>query len=181
MWALLGVGLLMGCVGGRGTTRYGWLRLEGAPPRVAPVQEVPTEDHELLATTEADPAFVASTPPAPLTAPESDRGQQTPPDPLRTSPIVLLQDTDYYQVRPHPWNKVAVVSLPVTVIGVGLAIVLQSTLLLGIAGAVGFALALIGGRHARDHEERGRGFAMPAMIIGAVALFLTLLVMVTGS
>ncbi|MFT3883945.1 MAG: hypothetical protein QM724_00515 [Flavobacteriales bacterium] len=94
------------------------------------------------------------------------------------TPIIAAQDTDYYQARAHPMNKLAVASLPVTVIGVGLAIALQSTLLLGIAGAIGFTLALIGGRHARDHEERGRGYAMPAMIIGVVSLFLALLVVV---
>lgn len=94
--------------------------------------------------------------------------------------ILAPDSTDYYEDRPHPWNKMAVASLPITVIGVGIAIAFQSTLVLGLAGLIGFTLALWGGRRARDREQRGRGFAMPAMIIGAVALFLVVLVVISG-
>lgn len=74
----------------------------------------------------------------------------------------------------------AVAALPVTVAGIVLAIALQSTLLLGVVGVVGFTLGLIGARRARDRDRRGKGFAIPALIIGTLALLLTVLSLVLG-
>lgn len=160
---------------------YAWLRLKDTKQDLTeqaqeePKQQpLPADDPVADAGLPISPSHPTIPPPPQRTA-VFESGSQV------TEHSADHQDTAYYTSdHPRKWNSMAVVSLPVALIGVGAAIAIQSSLLLGIAGALALALALIGGRHARDHDERGRGFAMLAMIIGSVSLFLALLVFATG-
>lgn len=87
-------------------------------------------------------------------------------------------DTAYYAEQDHRWNAKAIAALPVAVATVVAGIALQSILLLLIGGAVAFTLGLIGSRQCRDREDRGKGFAIAGMALGAAALFFSLMVLI---
>ena len=71
---------------------------------------------------------------------------------------------------PEPWNATAIISLPVVLLGAAWALSTELLLGLAIVGVVGFTLALIGARRARDRERRGKGFAIPALILSTFIL-----------
>lgn len=184
---------LVGCNGLRPEARHHWLR---------PMNERAVEDTEAIVGSETDPGSgTQATTEAPGPEPEADlrsgpistipsriTGDATTLESLSrpslehpTQAAITAQDTGYYDPRQgRGWNAVAIIALPVALIGVGTAIALESTLLLGIAGVVALTLGLIGGRRARDRERRGKGFAIPAMIIGVGALLLTFLALVAS-
>ena len=58
------------------------------------------------------------------------------------------------------------------------AVAAHSVPVLVVGGAIAFALGLIGSRHCRDREDRGKGFALAGMVIGAVALFVGLMALI---
>lgn len=184
---------LAGCSGLRPEARHRWIR----PMNERSVETVPDS-----APTEPEPALVMNTPEG-----SADLGAETgcrldpistipstrnfswvrPPEPSEPSDRTVqmaantAQDTGFYDPRAgRGWNAVAIAALPIALIGVSTAIAFESTLLLGIAGVVALTLGLIGGRRARDRERRGKGFAIPAMIIGVGALVLTFLVLVAS-
>lgn len=103
-----------------------------------------------------------------------------PPFPLsgtvQAAPPATLQDTTYFEPQPHRWNAKAVASLPVAVGTVAAAILSQSITVLLLGGAIAFLLALIGGLQCRDRGDRGKGYAIAAMVLSTTALFIGLMV-----
>jgi hypothetical protein len=89
-----------------------------------------------------------------------------------------LQDTSYYDPQEHRWNAKAIASLPSAIATVVIGLASQSIYLLLIGGAISFALGLIGARQCRDRRDRGKGFAMAAMILGGSALFFSVMVLI---
>lgn len=166
--------LAAGCAGTR--PHYGWLRKQGAagtahltlPADTAAVvdasaflEALPAGDAPVLAG--VDGAEVA------LAIPPCAEHHAEPVRPV-ASPV-MEQDTTWYAPQAHPWNAKAVASLPVAVAAVVTAIAVESLPILLIGGALAFVLALIGGLQCRDRLERGKGFAIAAMILATAALF----------
>lgn len=88
------------------------------------------------------------------------------------------QDTSYYAPEKRRWNVKAISSFPIALTTVIVGIATQSIYLLLIGGAIAFALGLIGSRQCRDREDRGKGFAIAGMALGAAALFFSLMVLI---
>lgn len=86
--------------------------------------------------------------------------------------VIATVDTNYVRSDEGPtgWNATAIISLPTVIAGTVVAISLSSLFLLGVAGVVGFTLALIGARRCRDRERKGKGFAIPALILSTLVL-----------
>lgn len=84
-------------------------------------------------------------------------------------------DTNYVQEAPHHWNAAAIAALPMAITTVFLGLSMASTLILLLGGAVAFTLGLVGSRQCRDRGDRGKGFAIAGMAIGAAAFFLGLI------
>lgn len=161
-----------------GTARYGWVRhgtpctdpvaLSTADP--TSTTRVPTVEMEPLAsvvplTLSTDPAVKK-----PMIHPA-----RSPSAVALTSPrqsVIATVDTNYVRLDEGPkgWNATAIISLPAVIAGTVVAISLSSLFLLGVAGVVGFTLALIGARRCRDRERKGKGFAIPALILSTLVL-----------
>lgn len=199
---LIGVILLAGCAGApkRGaffhhpnTPRYPWLRKQGLvaaqqhEPRIRPARARPIAAKDRMRPLPIREA-VPQVPDAPDPRMTAQRSGPTGPavfpiatpaatGALTTVPrVVAQQDTgDYYQPPPGRWNAKAIASLPVALTAAIWGIAVQSLPLLLIGGAVAFTLALVGARQCRNRRERGRGFALAAMIVGGGILFFALM------
>ncbi|MCO5275890.1 MAG: DUF4190 domain-containing protein [Flavobacteriales bacterium] len=93
-------------------------------------------------------------------------------------PRSAVDSVDYYALEDRRWNVKAVAAAPVAIGVVVAAALMRSTPLLLIGGALAFALGLIASRQCRDREERGKGFAMAGMILGGLALFISLMALI---
>ncbi len=93
----------------------------------------------------------------------------------------IPQDTSYYSLQHHHWNVKAIGSLPIAVATVVIGIATQSIYILLIGGAISFALGLIASRQCRDRGDHGKGFAILAMVLGAAALFFSLMALITAA
>lgn len=90
-----------------------------------------------------------------------------------------VQDTtSYYAPEKHRWNAKAIASLPIAIATVVVGIVSQSIFILLAGGIVAFVLGLISARQCRDREDRGKGFALAAMILGGAAMFFSIMVII---
>jgi len=94
-------------------------------------------------------------------------------------PSVSVQDTtSYYTPEKHRWNAKAIASLPIAIATVVVGIASQSIFILLAGGVVAFVLGLISARQCRDREDRGKGFALAAMILGGAAMFFSIMVII---
>lgn len=95
---------------------------------------------------------------------------------LFSSPV---QDTtSYYAPGKNRWNAKAIASLPIAIGTVVVGIASQSIFILLVGGVVAFVLGLISARQCRDREDRGKGFALAAMILGGAAMFFSIMVII---
>lgn len=199
-WSLL---LLLttfaGCSAPRHAARYTWLNKQGVPPaaKQAPERQVPQAAVLRAATASpASPKLLAiantSTGMVPTASVNGAPGPAQFParTPLQNTraPLPLLQalppadpDTSYYNGEDRHWNAKAIAALPVAVATVVIGITLQSTLILLIGGAIAFTLGLIGSRQCRDRKNRGKGFAIAGMALGAAALFLSIVALILAA
>ena len=187
--------LSVGCTGTRHAAKYAWLRKQGpvlsserpleprlqtGTPTPASAELIVEQDqdplaslisanafaldfrkHPLSGTTVMDPALMYSAPaPATHLNPTSE------------------QDSAYYSAEPRRWNLKALSALPIALTTVIVGIASQSIYLLLIGGAIAFVLGLIGSRQCRDRGDRGKGFAIAGMALGAAALFFSLMVLI---
>ena len=95
-----------------------------------------------------------------------------------TEKLTSGPDTAYYFETAHRWNVKAIASLPLAIATVVIGISTQSIYLLLIGGAISFGLGLIGSRQCRDRGDRGKGFGIAGMALGAAALFFSLMVLI---
>lgn len=187
---ILSVGLAIGCSAPRNAAQYGWLRKQGevtspapepraratalgyavmaGPDMEATLSEVRT--HTIVKATGARSSWVRRPPRSVVVLPDPHHFR----DPITASE----EPAAYYAEQPHHWNTKAIAALPVALATVLVGIVSQSILLLLIGGAVAFTLGLIGSRQCRDREDRGKGFAMAGMALGAAVLFFSLMVLI---
>lgn len=90
-----------------------------------------------------------------------------------------VQDTtSYYAPEKHRWNAKAIASLPIAIATVVVGIASQSLFILLAGGVVAFVLGLVSARQCRDREDRGKGFALAAMILGGAAMFFSIMVII---
>lgn len=94
------------------------------------------------------------------------------------TPSSAVQDSSYYAPEKHPWNAKAIASLPIAIGTVVVGIASQSIFILLAGGVVAFVLGLVSARQCRDREDRGKGFALAAMILGGAALFFSIMVLI---
>lgn len=166
--------LTAGCAGMR--PHYGWLRKQGAvetahlaPPADTATAAASTFPESALSAGDASALASVDGAEVALVLPLCAEHRAGPARPV--APPVMEQDTTWYAPQAHPWNAKAVASLPVAVATVVTAIAVESIPILLIGGALAFVLALIGGLQCRDRLERGKGFAIAAMILATAALF----------
>lgn len=187
----LALALCIGCGPSRQRAHYGWLRKEGArsattTPGVREKRNVPAED-QADKNTSADINEQVS---VALTISDSKSEDQVPhisllPDSASLDTPrqknSLPQDTSYYSQQHHPWNGKAIASLPLAVATVVIGLATQGIYLLLIGGAISFTLGLIASRQCRDRGDHGKGLAIAAMVLGAAALFFSLMVLITAA
>lgn len=177
--------LSVGCAGTRNAPKYSWLRKQG-PVQASERPSVPLP--MAMVANDASMPPVREQDPEPLSA---SRSTDAPPVDTRISlnapqsPVIAderiaaaAQDTSYYAPEKRRWNVKAIAALPVALTTVIFGIASQSIYLLLIGGAIAFALGLIGSRQCRDREDRGKGFAIAGMALGAAALFFSLMVLI---
>ena len=188
------IGLSVGCAGTRDSPKYTWLRKQG------PVKET---DHppKLTARTPSklsrsgpklEPLSIANFKTASLGHLEDSLNLLTSDvtadahiglsySAAPTLPYTAKKDTAYYDPEPRRWNVKAISALPIGLATVIIGIASQSIYLLLIGGAIAFALGLIGSRQCRDRQDRGKGFAITGMALGAAALFFSLMVLILAA
>lgn len=181
---LISCGLTMGCTGPRHTAKYGWLRKHGpVTAQWVATPQAPSSAESETVTAAAVPAPLAYALGKPSVSEVGNRSEHiqhlpvfAPSSPVPAMSVVTHQDTtNYYSPEQHPWNPMALSSLPIAIIAVVAGIASQSLWILLIGGAIAFTLGLIGSRQCRDREDRGKGFAMAGMVLGAVTLFFGLM------
>lgn len=184
---------------GPSAPRYGWLRKQGKPVDANTSLAVPAVD--LSANGVPGPsANTATRPQGNRTGPDLE-GTVAPPaptwnDPAPAAPAPAAQrrplekhlpaphtastkdSSEYYAPEPRHWNTKAIAATPAALATVVVAVAAHSVPVLVVGGAIAFALGLIGSRHCRDREDRGKGFALAGMVIGAVALFVGLMALI---
>jgi hypothetical protein len=123
-----------------------------------------------------------------LAAPDQRHNRPVERGTLSTQPVdttagksSLPQDTGYYSFQHHPWNSKAIASLPIAVATVVTGIATQSIYILLIGGAISFALGLVASRQCRDRGDHGKGLVIVAMVLGAAALFFSLMALITAA
>lgn len=195
------VGLALGCSAPRNSARYGWLNKQGEVQatdsvnvsakmaRSARKANSPKPFAFAVDSIVSDPvadvaeASTATVPFAFLSGPaasQTARGSNALSSEILTNRVVQLAgpDTAYYTEQDHLWNAKAIASLPLAIATVVIGVASQSIYLLLIGGAISFALGMIGSRQCRDREHRGKGFAIAGMVLGAAALFFSLMVLI---
>lgn len=195
------VGTLWGCTGHRNAAQYSWLRKHGVcnpsgqgghitEKRTSqPATEHSSFPPPLNAKPEGELAPIGDAPgdlTANITEPVRFKHNAAEEPGLRQGPDephlqFALRDTGYYVEQHHRWNAKAISALPVALVTATLGFALQSSLLLLIGGAVAFTLGLIGSRQCRDRQDRGKGFAIAGMALGAILLFLGALGLLLGA
>lgn len=199
------LGLSMGCSGPRSAAKYAWLRKQGpvrmpqgltatGPSAAAiPAKGVPpkglfagpmpdTFDPAPLASAAPSGTSFAAFSPAPTgpwPVPTDSMTSIRALDPGLAPLAVPAQDTTaYFAIEQHRWNAKAIASLPVAIGTVAVGIASQSIFILLAGGVVAFVLGLISARQCRDREDRGKGFALAAMILGGAAMFFSIMVII---
>jgi hypothetical protein len=179
----------LGCSPSRNAVKYGWLRKQGegsARPNEASQAQGDPSQKALVPPTGTAWAVVHPGGPQPVAAvlpglAAGARGAGTDAgSPAVDTPVPgsAGPDTAYYAGGDHRWNAKAVAALPVALGTVAIGIAAQSLLLLLVGGAIAFTLGLIGSRQCRDRKNRGKGFAIAGMALGAAALFFSLMVLI---
>lgn len=184
---------------GASSPRYGWLRKQGTPVDARTAYCTPAI--ELSANAVHRPSGFAATSPIgngtgpdiePRDVPPAIAGQgavpacPAPVAPSRPSGKHLTalrtaaakDSSEYYAPAPRHWNTKAIAAAPAALATVVVAVAAHSVPVLVLGGAIAFALGLIGSRQCRDREERGKGFALVGMVVGAVALFVGLMAVI---
>lgn len=165
-----------------GQARYRWLEKRGRPPAAAPASTT-AEVNAAPAVADAagaqpGPEVHAETGPSLfLTKEESRTTEALSAVPPSATPVVVQDTGDYYSEESRDLNAKAVAAAPIGVGTVVLGIGLHSIPFLLVGGALAFTLGLIGSRQCRDRGDRGKGYALVGMILGAAALFLSLMVL----
>lgn len=170
------------------SARHHWIRhgpernahAAGAPRTEQPTADVQassegqTERRPTLGLSTITPAPVAGLQRQPIPGTRSQRAFQP--------HVNTAVDTSYIlpDEEPRSWNATAIVSLPVVLLGAAWALSTEALIGLAIVGMVGFTLALIGARRARDRERRGKGFAIPALIVSTFILLVVALAVGMG-
>lgn len=184
---------------GPSAPRYGWLRKQGKPVDANTPHAVPAVDLSAnavlrpsanMATTPEDngtgPDLEGTVAPSALAwngsvpATSDPMALSRPPGKHRPAPhtAIAKDSTEYYAPEPRHWNTKAIAAAPAALATVVVAVAAHSVPVLVVGGAIAFALGLIGSRQCRDREDRGKGFALAGMVIGAVALFVGLMAMI---
>ncbi len=137
-----------------------------------PEPDRPQQDHAAGATASAMPSLVGTR------ELEAGPGRGTAWVPARPHHTFLQDTTDYYGEPERRWNAKAIAAGPTGLATVLTGLLAHSMPLLLIGGAIAFTLGLIGSRQCRDRGNRGKGFALAGMILGAFALFFGLMVLI---
>ncbi len=183
------------CTGTHHAAKYAWLRKQGPVlsserPSVPPFQTgTPTsasaeliveQDHDSLASDISANAFALDLRKDPFsgTTVMDPALMYSAPAPATHQYPTIGQDSAYYSAEPRRWNLKALSALPIALTTVIVGIASQSIYLLLIGGAIAFTLGLIGSRQCRDRGDRGKGFAIAGMALGAAALFFSLMVLI---
>lgn len=179
--------LSVSCTAPRHAAKYAWLRKQGtviASEREASLvnKNTPAAREGIQAET-LEPVSATATADASVNLPIHPALASTGFEPtfgiLQPTPeISSTQDSSYYDPEPRRWNVKAISALPIALTTVIVGIASQSIYLLLIGGAIAFALGLIGSRQCRDRGDRGKGFAIAGMALGAAALFFSLMVLI---
>ena len=200
------VGLSVGCSGPQQAAKYAWIRKQGPLPKEHPLDRagppataipgtgVLVQEH---ATGTAPDAFEtgslsAAVPSVAFHGALSRMPTGALPEPEGSTlaaigatillPSNPVQDTtSYYAPEKHRWNAKAIASLPIAVATVVVGFASQSIFILLAGGVVAFVLGLISARQCRDREDRGKGFALAAMILGAAAMFFSIMVIILAA
>lgn len=184
---------------GLSAPRYGWLRKQGKPVDANTSHAVPAADlsangvlwPSANTATRADsngygpdlertvaPSALAWNDPAPaVPAPAAQKWHPEKHLPA-PHPANAKDSTEYFAPEPRHWNTKAIAAAPAALATVVAAVAAHSVPVLVVGGAIAFALGLIGSRQCRDREDRGKGFALVGMVIGAVALFVGLMAVI---
>ncbi len=165
-----------------GQAQYRWMEKRGEPQLSAPDQTMARANREAR---EAEPAWAQPGPevhadngPARPTTRKEDRSREPVPFAPCVEPATAAQDTgDYYSEQFRHVNAKAVVAAPVGVATVVTGIGLHSIPILLVGGVIAFTLGLVASRQCRDRGDKGKGWALVGMILGAAALFLGLMVL----
>ena len=188
------IGLSVGCAGTRDSPKYTWLRKQGpvqATDRPANLAaNVPSKQSR--SGQKLEPLSISNfknASPGHLQDSLNSLTSDVTADALiglsysgpQTLPNTAQKDTAYYDPEPRRWNVKAISALPIGLAAVIIGIASQSIYLLLIGGAIAFALGLIGSRQCRDRQDRGKGFAIAGMALGAAALFFSLMVLILAA
>lgn len=200
---LLLLGIAIGCSTPRNSARYGWLRKKGAVSGTeaqatasgATRFKQRTNDATAIGISTTDepvePGLEASARTTPSAfIPHTGWGTGTTFEPLdlgttgvplasqRVELNIAGPDTAYYSEGDRHWNGKAIAAMPLALSTVIIGLATQSIYFLLIGGAISFTLGLIASRQCRDRRDRGKGFALAGMILGAAALFFSLMVLI---
>ncbi|HMN04098.1 MAG TPA: DUF4190 domain-containing protein [Flavobacteriales bacterium] len=144
---------------------------------IAPARSPSGDDPQALNTARQEPARPSPSVPFSVSAGQPFSTMRPDPGPA-IAPAAHDQD-DHVEAE-RRWNIKGLVAAPIGVGTVIAGLALHSVPLLLIGGAVAFALGLWASRQCRDRMDRGKGFALVGMILGAAALFFSLMVLVLG-
>lgn len=199
------LGLSVGCSGPRNAAQYAWLRKQGpvqkehlrdgtrVPTAAIPEKDILVKEHfpepvsdafdlgSLSVAVSSGASYVNSFPTSVNALPEPGRSALTTiaDAPVMDRSTISVQDTtSYYAPEKHRWNAKAIASLPIAIATVVVGIASQSIFILLVGGVVAFVLGLISARQCRDREDRGKGFALAAMILGGAAMFFSIMVII---
>ncbi len=188
------IGLSVGCAGTRNSPKYTWLRKQGPvqtterPASLAAAsplkQSIRRPELEALRTSNSShssPGQLQDSLSLPSTDLTADARIGLSYSAAPHLPYTAKKDTAYYDPEPRRWNVKAISALPIGLATVIIGIASQSIYLLLIGGAIAFALGLIGSRQCRDRRDRGKGFAITGMALGAAALFFSLMVLILAA
>lgn len=144
------------------------VRMELRSPGL-PLMNASAERHPLSSRVhvQPEPAMHAEAAPAPDVAV----------DVVVRSPVLQRASTDQEDLMPHKrWNRLAVPAFAVSLGAVALALFTTSTIAVIAALVVALVLAGISIRQIRWREERGKGFAIAALMIAVIAAIVTAMV-----
>lgn len=188
------IGLSVGCAGTRDRPKYTWLRKQGPVQKIErPANAALSSPSEQSARDPATASLTTSTSKVAFPGYSQDSLNSITSDVTadaliglsysgpQTLPNTAQKDTAYYDPEPRRWNVKAISALPIGLATVIIGIASQSIYLLLIGGAIAFALGLIGSRQCRDRQDRGKGFAIAGMALGAAALFFSLMVLILAA
>jgi len=149
------------------------------PPRQFPVHAAPTSatrSGDLLAAMPTDIPVRASAPSPPQVVPPPLTLSLLP----HASRAASADPTDDYagDMPRGPANKLGIVALVLVTAGIVTAFTSNSAVLVALLVAAGIVLAAIALRRIRSLAQRGKGFALVALILGMAAALLTIMMIV---